>query len=171
MQRSCILIAVGFLAACQAQVRSGDSNMQNKLVLSKQYIGLTHRLERAEDVYRRELKMAWNGCEDDQCRVKLDKAISKAVAEGTPEYENAYVRLMASRLTVDELQAAVSFAKSPEGKAIADTEIKMDDDIAQISHAFTKRVRDAVQEDFCPSELKACPRLAVQTSANPRSRP
>jgi hypothetical protein len=154
--------------APQATVSDADPAMQRRIALSQQYADLTHREVRTEDVVVRQLKMTWqsaDACDDEKCRDLLDEDIRTAVHDAVPAYNSAAVHLLASRLTEDELQAALAFARSPQGQAIMATENAMTEDLAQIGHDFSKRANDDVYRAFCSQEPTACSRIAAKWAA------
>lgn len=80
-----------------AQPSPAEPDMSKKLALSKEYNALTHRWEISEDTARRQLKLAWDGCETDICRKKLDEIIATSIANASPTAENAEATLLANR--------------------------------------------------------------------------
>lgn len=164
------LIAMLVVSAAYGQ-GTEDAAMKRKLALAQLYVDLTGKERRVADTFAKQLRLTFNGCTDDACRAALDKAIDAAVNEGAPEHEKATVKLIASRLTENELHAAISFAQSPEGQAIAAAQNEMSDDLAKIARTFSTTGFESVRRSFCATQQAACSRAFARLTVNPPGRP
>lgn len=172
MRKFSVLIAMAALAAPSAYGQDmADAGMNRRLVLSQQYEDLVHREKRLDDVYARQLRLAWDECTDDTCRSALNQAIAKAISETSPDQERAIVRLVASRLTEEQLRAAIAFAQSPQGRAIIAAEADMSADLSKIAHDFSSGTNASVRRSFCSAEPEACGRVYARLAAKPSGTP
>ncbi|MEG3147115.1 DUF2059 domain-containing protein [Sphingomonas sp. RT2P30] len=168
MRRFWFLITMAALAAPSAYGQdTADAGMNRRLALSQQYENLVHREKRLDEVYARQLKLVWDACADDPCRAALNQAIAKAIGETSPGQERAIVRLMASRLTEEQLRAAIAFAQSPQGVAIIAAEADMSTDLAKIAHDFASGTTASVRRSFCSAQPEACARVYARLAPKP----
>ena len=165
-----VLLSVLISSAAHGQ-DAAEAEMKRKLVLAQQYEDLTKREQRIEAGFADQLRLIWDGCTDDPCRVALDQAIKKAISEGAPEHERATVKMFASHLTEDELHAAIAFAQTPQGRAIVAAEFEMSGDLAVIAHSFSKGGYESVRHTFCATQPAACTRALARLAEKSSSRP
>lgn len=172
MWRFSVLVSTAALAVSSAYAQdTADAGMTRRLLLSQQYENLVHREKHLEDVYARQLRLTWDGCTDDACRSTLNQAIAKAIGENSPDQEKAIVNLLASRLTEEELRAAIAFAQSSQGQAIIAAEAEMSDDLGKIAHDFSKGANASVHQSFCAAQPEACSRVYARLAAKPSGSP
>jgi hypothetical protein len=107
--------------------------------------------------------LAWNTCKDDPCRVTLHDTIEKAVKVASPNLERAMVQLVADRVTAGQIQASITFFKSPAGQSILMAEDNMTEASAALGHTFAQNVNESVRRTFCssPEGAQACSRMAI----------
>ncbi|MDB5576869.1 MAG: hypothetical protein JWR80_2045 [Bradyrhizobium sp.] len=171
MLKFLVLAFMAALAASSAHAQdtrdTRDTGRQLRLMLAQQYLDITHKDKRLRDMLAGSARLTWNTCPDDACRSALDKAIGKAVDETAPEFERAYTKIVASHLTVEQLQAVVAFARSPNGQAILAAEAEMEGDLLNISHPFALSVSEGVRHSFCATQAEACARVYARFATKP----
>jgi hypothetical protein len=165
-----LVLALTMIAPAHGQ-DAANNGMERKLAPAQQYVALTGREKRVERGFAGNLKLSFDGCTDDACRVALNQAVEAAVNESAPDHEKATVKLFATRLTEDELHAAISFAQSPQGKAILAAQDEMSGDLAKIARTLATRGFDSVRRSFCAAQPDACRRVFARAAVQPSGRP
>ena len=62
----------------------------------------------------------------------------------------------AEHLSEEQLRAAIKFAISPEGQAIAQAQRGMTDEMAALGQAMSQGAREGVSKRFCPTHPEIC---------------
>jgi hypothetical protein len=175
IQMLAALVAMSVLTSVTpVQNVSADAAMQRKLILAERYAGLTHRQKLTDDVAIRQLKMAWSSvasCGDEKCSQMLDADIKSSVNNASLVRQRAEAKLLAEKLTEDELQAAIAFVQSPQGEAIIAVENGMANDLARIGHEFSQNVNASIYQSFCSQEKDACARMKAGSAAKVLAKP
>jgi len=164
-----VLLSTSITSTAYAQ-RTTDAEMGRKLALAQQYVDLTGREKRIEAAFANQLRLGFDGCTDDVCREALRQAVEVAVSKSAREHERATVALFASRLSEDELRAAISFAQSPQVKAIAVAENQMSSDLETIARTLATSGFQSVRDSFCVAHSDACARAFAKSAGKTASR-
>ncbi len=171
MRAIAVLVLVSAIVTAAQGQEPTDAQMQRKLELAQRYVVLTGRERRIESALAAQLRLTFDGCADEGCRIALDQDIATAIRESGAEHEKATVKLFASRLTEEELRAAISFAQSPQGQAIVAAEDEMSGDLQTIARTFSTGSFGAVRLSFCKAQPDACARAFSRSTTKISDRP
>lgn len=174
MRRLAFLIAVAAFSTsgARAQTSGDDAAMQRRLALSDQFLALTHKMTLLENLAFRALKPrldALKVCSDEKCESILDQTIRGSLDDAAPDTERAWARIYPTRLTEDELDAAIKFAKSPQGNAVLNVQDQLTDDFIPILRAYNQRAFEGAYRSFCAKEAEACSRIVSSSAMKPAS--
>ena len=171
MRAIAVLVLVSALVTAASAQEPADAPMQRKVKLAQEYVTLTGREQRIESALATQLRLSFNGCTDEACRAMLDRAVATAIKERGAEHEKATVDLFASRLTEEDLRAAISFAQSPHGQAIIAAQDEMSGDLQAMARTFATGSFDAVRLSFCKAQPDACARASSRSATKAPGRP
>lgn len=147
-------VLIGVLPA--PSTAEGPVQSDVKFKLAREYATLMHRSEIIRDAWSRQLKLSWPICRTTQCQRDLGKAIDDSVAKRVGPYEDKYAALLASRLSEADLRAAVAFAKSAQGQALARAQVSASAEIGDLGHDVSVAVQVDVSKAFCPRHADIC---------------
>lgn len=86
----------------------------------------------------------------------MNRAITESVREALHEQRADLVQIYASHLSAAQLNAAIGFAESPEGRAITAATDKMTGEMAQFGNAVATRFYQGFAQRFCPTHKDVC---------------
>jgi hypothetical protein len=131
---------------------------KDKVALAQRYLALVHRRDYVQRVYGEQLKLAWHLCKDPECQKDLDRAIDAATRDAASRYIEGAQAIMVAKLNVQQLNALVAFAQSPQGQ----TMVKLQDDLADytatLAHSLSVRSAQDITRMFCPTHPAECGR-------------
>jgi len=144
------------ISQAQASGEASAGRLDSKEDLAKSYLTVTHRTNLFQKTYSNQLRLGLNICIDKVCQDDLDRAINEAATDASRQYGEHFSRLLAQKLTENELRAALKFAESPEGKSIVQVQDEMVGDTALLAHTLSVAARDAISRRFCPLHANRC---------------
>jgi hypothetical protein len=151
------LVSVAAAAALIAFPASADDPSPAALSLAKQVVDLSGRKSLTRDTWAKELHAGMTFCKGEQkCQVDLDRAILLAASEVSEKYADSMTQILARKLNVKQLNAALEFYQTPDGQAIAEAESQLSDEMAQIAFAAQASSQRIISESFCPSHPDIC---------------
>ncbi len=151
-----VLVAVLVAALAQAASAQTPPDPGAKVRLAQLFLATSHHREIIAHAYEREMKLSWHFCKDSRCRTDLDDAIDRTIPPLMDQYELDYAKLLAARLSEGDLQAALTFARSPEGQAVANAQDSAAEDIGALGHQYSALIYVGISNIFCARHKDIC---------------
>jgi hypothetical protein len=132
------------------------SEAAEKVALATKYLELTHYGERLNRSWSQQLKLSWSICRDSRCQADLDHDIEVVINAREPAREALTARLLASKVSRDDLRAALSFLQTPSGQAFNRAVLDMNDQLTLDTHKEEVAVVAAVSKLICSQHAEIC---------------
>ncbi len=142
--------------AAHTHASDDKATASEKAALATEYLKLTHFDERCRDSLSKGLRLSWRFCKDSRCQADLDHDIDVAVASRIPMLESKYSNELASRLSKENLVAALEFLKTPNGQAFNKAATDMNDDMISENHAIEMAIYVDLSKVFCSQHQDLC---------------
>jgi len=136
-----------------------------RLNLAEQYLALENFEKSQEDVQSRFLRIAITICDNQECQADFNRILDVSVAHASHKFSESYARLLADKLTDAQLNAAIQFAKSPEGQALVKLEGQLGDQVAHMGSEAAAQTQQETMSNFCPSHMDVCAAFYKRSAA------